>query len=660
REGRLGLVLSGTLPGVPRREVKFFDFSQRRLLRLEDANAIDFSADQTGWDIVEVKSNQAAAPPSIEVRKAKQKPQSIKLEPGEHLTAGSVLPTSPIFKNGLLAVAVQHENEPWLILYNLATRERLCLLNGHEAVVEWAGFSRDGKYLVSVARDNTVCLWWLSDVPQLTQSRGAINDLVVETNATGQLVVKVDRPGRFARGDVLTVIEKSAEKTTGPTPAPKVFGSANEFWFYVAQREPGKNLVVDVVRANGRKEAGFNVAVERALPERKPLCSLFLSKDPRRAQTDWIAWDPLGVYDASGAEAERRLGWLFNTEGQDLPVKYAAVEEYREQNRRPGLISDHLEQGPRLVPRPLPEPGMSLLFREGQQPLASKPGIPVVARGRDLSAVLQLQDFPERLIGRVRWQIGAVEGDLRRITEGLWEADLATASLGREAGLVSVKLETKEHPPRAFSSEAMLQIVPPAPILAVAPDIPEVADAEQLKFSVLARSALDRDQEPVVVKFVHTHAGRTVAEQEWEPETGKTQTRELALATGANTLTVTAWNKNASAETRALEQTRRSWSIRLPKPQVPEVLLLGVVPPGEQKPTRLAPGEAWKTDRPRVDVRGKMSVDPPDVFTRAFVVVSDPARQGDSPRIELSGFQKKSAFEFTQSISLVPGLQTVT
>ena len=64
----------------------------------------------------------------------------------------------------------------------------------------------------------------------------------------------------------------------------------------------------------------------------------------------WIGWSPLGPYESSGGDAERLLGWHFNTGKADAPTRFAQADQYRA-FRRPGVLKDLIERG-----EPAPEP----------------------------------------------------------------------------------------------------------------------------------------------------------------------------------------------------------------------------------------------------------------------------------------------------------------
>ena len=652
RDQRLGVAIGTAPPGTPPRawqpaNDQVFDLPQRRLANLQGWQ--DFNADQSTWQVVTGNQDNRLL---LEIRRDGGLVKTILLDKGDSLTAWTFCQPTALFKEPLLAAAVLHEGEPQLLLYSASTGEQLRHLSGHFDRIECLRFSRDGKLLVSAAQDNTICLWWLPDLPESLQAHGALRDLSVEV-VEGKIVVKSDRPGRFSPGDLLSVIDRDPDKG----PRALSFSSAWEFHGYVTEQKPGNRLSIEVTRAGDGQKVPVQTLVERAIPERKPLCSLFFFSERPGEPLKWIGWDPLGRYDASGEDAERRLGWHFNTDTPEFPVKFAVAEKYREQNYWEGLLSDHLEQGPLIVPRPPPAPGMSLFLREGEDLVKPVAGGPFVARSREVTAMIRLGEFPERLIGNVIWKIGDVSGKFQPVAGGLWEADLDGAALTRAVTTLVAEVQTQEQPPRVFSRELTLRAVPQAPQIEVATPIPEVSKLEKLSFQVAAQSSVYAQEETVALTLVHRHEGKVVATQDWESRDPAAIERQVVLRPGVNLLTVEARGAKATPDTQPLEQVKRSWSVRLADAERPEVVVRGVVRPGESEPVPLEPGTPLVTSQPSLQVRGTMTSVAPDLLTRAYYSVS-----GNDREIDLTGFKPEttSRFEFSQSLPLVPGLQTFT
>ncbi len=68
---------------------------------------------------------------------------------------------------------------------------------------------------------------------------------------------------------------------------------------------------------------------------------------------DWLAWNPFGPYDRSGAGVDSLFGWHFNALDQPRePARFARAAEYAQQFRREGLLRDLIERAGLLRPRP--------------------------------------------------------------------------------------------------------------------------------------------------------------------------------------------------------------------------------------------------------------------------------------------------------------------
>jgi hypothetical protein len=199
------------------------------------------------------------------------------------------------------------------------------------------------------------------------------------------------------------------------------------------------------------------------------------------------------------------------------------------------------------------------------------------------------------------------------------------------------------------------QLIPRAPTIVVAPGFPEAAQQEAISFSVSVQSDVFDQNESVEVSLQHLHGEQTVGVQKWLAKDSNPIPRQVTLRPGQNVLTMTARHVNATQESRILEESKRSFVIRLSEPQRPEIQLAGVVAKVGREPVAINPGVPWETALRSIDIQGKISVNPPDKLMQASYSIAS------GPEVALTGFKADSRFQFTQTIPFSQtGRQTVT
>ena len=148
--------------------------------------------------------------------------------------------------------------------------------------------------------------------------------------------------------------------------------------------------------------------VGQGIDERKPLLSLFISRDGKPQEREWIGWNPIGPYDASGRKAERHLGWHFNTGQAKSPTRFALADQYRNDYYREGLLKDLIARGEfqRVPPAPpLPPPEMSLLIEEqGNYPSPDGRG-QIIVRHADVALKLAIVGRPANTLESLGWKL---------------------------------------------------------------------------------------------------------------------------------------------------------------------------------------------------------------------------------------------------------------
>src|SRR5262249_12515350 len=117
---------------------------------------------------------------------------------------------------------------------------------------------------------------------------------------------------------------------------PQPLDSPYAFYKAVWELKPGTKLILRV--REGGKPADVPVTVGQGARELQPLLSLFVTRPGADKQRDWLGWHPRGMYDASRPQAERYLGWHFNTGKPGDPTAFALIEQYRKDYHKEGLL----------------------------------------------------------------------------------------------------------------------------------------------------------------------------------------------------------------------------------------------------------------------------------------------------------------------------------
>ena len=175
--------------------------------------------------------------------------------------------------------------------------------------------------------------------------------------------------------------------------------------------------------------------------------TLFFDQTGQAQKWSWLGWTPTGPFDSSDQTVEKFVGWHFNTKQKDRPATFADIGQYRQQNHGKGLMKTLIETGavPLMWP-PLPEPNMSLQFREGDDPLLKlDTERRVRVRTKDVKAYLDLPGFPIDKIDRDKlvWQVD--DGPAKPLVpheslRGSYVADLSAFDWKPKPELASHKL----------------------------------------------------------------------------------------------------------------------------------------------------------------------------------------------------------------------------
>jgi WD40 repeat protein len=475
-------------------------------------------------------------------------------------TSHALLPQGPSspFPMPLLAIAHYERGETVLALYNGLTGEMLRQLSGHVIPIRSLAFSADGRLLASVAEDQTVCVWSLTDLHQHLGQRGRVAGLAVQNKGADLLVAELkdeelhadNRKEIKAKGvRVDDVIEAIVEKEQRrPLATPWAFYDA------VWPREPKQHVVL---RIKGRGDV--RLVVSQGIDERKPLLSLFVTQGDKPQARQWIGWSPVGPYDFGGPNAERLLGWHRNTGQDEKPVSYDVADESRKLHHKPGILQDLIAKGntgqaldawhQRIKPR---EPEMTLWLQEaGPSPPLDEKGR-VVVRQLPRTLVLTLQELhPAVRLGSVRWLLdGADRGSLKKDEDSDWTADLTSVAWKRGEYILRVELETEAPERRTYVKQLAVRYQPPRPsVRAREAPPPFVSEAKY----TLKAEVKPGDGQEVQVRLLHRYRDPTTKKDEEKAIAAFAvkETRPIAetvqLQPGKNVLRLIAENKDAPA-----------------------------------------------------------------------------------------------------------------
>ena len=551
----------------------------------------------------------------------------------------------------ILAVASHQLGQAMLRLYNADSGEAFRQLTGHTQTVSSLSFSRDGRLLASVAGDQTVCLWSLADRDTIIARHGMLPGVAVrKTESNGREAIVVGRiletapaPIRnaLARGDVLRSLEVEGQERT--------WTSVREFFDAFWALAPATRVKLNVVRKGQPRE--ITLAVGQGIDERKPMLSLFVTLPDERQRRQWIAWTPLGPYEASGRDAERYLGWHFNTPDPASPTRFAAADEYRGAYYREGLVKELVEQGTLEERRPDPPRGITMRFGpEAQQ--ERTPGGAIRIRHAPEKLHLFLDDFPSQRVASVEVVAdGRSVRDFEQVGEDAWIADVRDLDWNRGTRRFRAVVDTNETPPRQFTWDTTVEYLPLPP--RVESPIAEQQVVEDKTFRLVA-DVESPGNEAVDVRVRQN--GRLIEPVALE---GTRVECELALQPGDNVVELLASNRESPQATRDQETTRAVFRVtyRKAKALPPKIALdrFESIEEGTGQAEAVWPSQedgVLVVARPKLRVRGTIRADEP-----LTVAEWRSEKAPDRQRLEYREAAEGGAWQFVEEIDLEPGRQ---
>ncbi len=434
----------------------------------------------------------------------------IGLPEGEIATAAALLPAKPAWDADLgVLVAVAHVHERsrtvQLTLYDALTGKPLYKLGGPTLPVQSLAFSGSRALLAGAGGDGSVAVWSLKNVARpmptveglLVSLRG--NDVVVST-----LLKNSPAAGKLAPGDVIESVV-DGKGAARPIKEPLDFNLA------LRTLKIGADAQIKV-----RGKAPVAVKVGAGTGYRLPLFDLWVDPVAKGGAHAWVGWTSSGPYDASGADAESRIGWLTATGNAAHPVTLAGAEQYRKLFYTRDFLRRLIEKADySLAALPPQPPDLKVTFTGA----AELPDGRVVTRQK-LNATVTLSD-PDRVHdlsrAELRWQVVGPDGASEWVAEpfsgGKAVLMLTDREWKRGEYTVRAKLFRQANAPDAVPLEEAaadpVRYIPPAPELAVRIDgkpaatKPAVITAKPDGFevSVTADAKFDPEGATVIVSW---------------------------------------------------------------------------------------------------------------------------------------------------------------
>ncbi len=575
------------------------------------------------------------------------------------LTAAAVCPASESVPIPLLIVAIHRRFEPELRIYNLVNGEWIRRLTGHTAVIGGISVTSDGRFAATVSHDHTVRVWQLSDLAEELGQHGLIRDrntLLELVNVEGKILAD-NSVGGITAGSEITSVVRNGEALP--------LQSAWRVYEIAHLQHPGEALTLGVNTTDGPR--ALDVVLGQAIDDRKPLFSIYLlppSPGSSRAGEgwSWIGWSPLGPFDASGPEAERHLGWHFNSPSPEQLTQFADVAEYRDAFYTPELLRHLITFGSLPAPQALAPPRLSLLITNAEGKVIDA-DLSEEVRVRDgrLSAILMMSGkFPLRLVRKVAGHVTTANGqtlgvDAVSAGDAQWTFDLSNIPWSRGRHQLTVQLTTGELEQRTFDEQLVLTFQPPPPQLRV-----ETLPARAMQADLpLILKVTPASGTPARVVVLHGDAEWQTVTPRWEQVLQEPQsiTRDLTLAPGFNRVTVIAENVGATYGLEGLETVQQTLEVHYApsrEPVIPMITLSEIESAGAK--VALGPGDAGITvDSAQVTVHGVVRCD--DELSRVLLRLRD-------MEVEVAGAstprEKNLPFSVDKTVTLAPGLTTLT
>jgi len=682
---RMGLLISASPPSgaanEPAEPIRLvFDFQGRRVATATDAWQAA-RADADGW-VASAKTENGSQIVQV-ASSATGKSYATRLAAEERLTAYALLPPSKAESAPILAVATHELGQPKLRLYDARAGRPFRQYTGHTQPITSLAFSPDHRLLASVARDNTVRVWSLTDVRDTLGRRGQLAGIVLRDvvlrdgaarNGAGGAEVASVAPDSPAAG---ALREGDRIVRAGVGMAPAAIETARGLYDLFWESEPGTEARLVRLRDGATKT--ITIVVGQGVDERKPLFSLLLApgdNEPGDKQdaARWIGWSPLGPFDASDVAMERLVGWQFNTGQANAPVAFAPLGEYRDQYYRRGLLATLVREGRLTAPKVsvAPPPAAIIPWIAGEQDSPTARSVedgsrPIVIR-RKGAAQLNIGVYgldPSR-VDSLKLEIdGQAVAVLRpTIDPDQWTGEISTRDWKPGGKLARVRITTDEPTPQTFVRDFELRYRPPPPEVAVGTPQPQ-GPTKLPEFAVHA--VVSPQQGAAVVSLRHVHVAEdgklvTVAKKTWNTDKKLELKEAVKLKPGRNLIYIEARNTETPAGDVQAETTRRQLVVdHRPEPAPPPQIILTRLAAGSATGDSAAAEAPYDPERAPVVADSQVRVSGRIVAQDILATVTI-LREGEDAPQPLRGFKPGvgRSFAFDQTVQLKPGAQEFT
>lgn len=482
----------------------------------------------------------------------------------------------------LVAAAFQERGQTYLFLYNGKTGQEFRELTGHVNPITALAFSGDGRFLASVAEDQTICIWSLLDLPRAL-TRGMLRGLIVREEGKQLVVGEIDR-------QALNAANRKALEDAGIKVDDKVAGLvskdqlkpmtlARDYYQAIWLTPPRvANKANTVVLRVGQRDV--TLQVDQGIDERKPLFSLFITRD-----NEWVGWNPMGPYDRSDATAETLIGWHTNTANAEHPTTFVTADRYRKEYYKQGLLGALIAKGELsaaldlLRPKNVAEVAIDLSIREiGKRPEKVDAKNRPIVQHTPLTLVANVNNVNPVDLSWVRWQMDNAGWKDFPPGDGVhYEQDLSALPWQRGARTVAVAVLTQEANATPQTRPLEVLYLPPPPVVQF--------PATWLKQFGAAEHALVRKKTFVVKTTVlPSIKGQVIAASLWL--NGKKvkdlaegdHEQEVTLQEGRNDIVVRAENVGLLKGYETYESAERRFSLEYSPVPVPLLVIESVDP----------------------------------------------------------------------------------